>query len=163
MSRIGKQAIEILDGVQVKIEDGFIYVEGPKGKLNEKLVNPDLVKIEITESEEKNKQILVSVKDSENKKLASLWGLQRSLINNMVIGVTTGFKKELEINGVGYKAVLQGKKLVLNVGFSHSVEYNLPEGIEAQVEKNLITISGCDKQLVGQVSAEIRAIKKPEP
>ncbi len=81
----------------------------------------------------------------------------------MVVGLTEGFTKQLEVNGVGYKVVLQGKKMVLNVGYSHPVDYNLPEGIDAQIEKNLITISGFDKQLVGQVAAEIRAIKKPEP
>jgi len=92
-----------------------------------------------------------------------LWGLTRSLVNNAVIGVTEGFSKELEINGVGFKVVLQAKKLVLNVGFSHQIEYDLPEDIVAEVEKNKIKLSGIDKQLVGQVAAEIRAIKKPEP
>ncbi len=156
MSRIGKQPVNIPDGVQVSIKDATIEVSGPKGKLIENLV-PN-VNVEI-----KDKKVLVSVENAENKEQKSRWGLQRSLINNMVIGVTEGFSKQLEVNGVGYKVVLQGKKIVLNVGYSHSVDYNLPEGIEVQIEKNLITISGFDKQLVGQVAAEIRAVKKPEP
>jgi len=162
MSRIGKQPINIPNEVQVSIKDGLIEVSGPKGKLVENLVPqvnvvikdfPDLGK----------KEILVSVEKPENKEQRSRWGLQRSLINNMVIGVMSGFRKQLEVNGVGYKVSLQGKKIVLNVGYSHPVEYNLPEGIEAQLEKNVITITGFDKQLLGQVVAEIRAVKKPEP
>ena len=156
MSRIGKQPVQIPDGVQVSIKDNIIEVSGPKGKLDKNLVPG--VDVEV-----KGKEILVSVKNPDDKKQRSKWGLQRSLINNMVIGITDGFSKQLEINGVGYKAVLQGKKLVLNVGYSHSVDYNLPEGIDINVEKNIISISGIDNQLVGQVAAEIRSIKKPEP
>jgi large subunit ribosomal protein L6 len=156
MSRIGKQPIIIPEGIQISIKDSIIEVSGSKGKLTENLV-PN-VNVEI-----KDKEVLVSVNKPEDKEQRSRWGLQRSLINNMVIGVSEGFSKQLEVNGVGYKVALQGKKMVLNVGYSHPVDYDLPEGIDAQVEKNLITISGSDKQLVGQVSAEIRAIKKPEP
>lgn len=160
MSRIGKKPISIPNGTQISIKDGTIEVSGPKGKLVENLV--PMVNVEIKDSSE-GKEVLVSVEKVDNKEQRSRWGLQRSLINNMVIGVNDGFSKQLEVNGVGYKVVLQGKKIVLNVGYSHSVDYNLPEGIEVQIEKNLITISGFDKQLVGQVAAEIRAIKKPEP
>ncbi len=156
MSRIGKQAINIPEGVQVNITDAVIEVSGPKGKLSENLV--PLVNVLL-----KDKEILVSVEKPENKEQRSRWGLQRSLINNMVIGVTEGFSKQLEVNGVGYKVATQGKKLVLNVGYSHAVEYTVPDTIDIQVEKNLITISGFDKQLVGKIAAEIRDIKRPEP
>lgn len=156
MSRIGKQPIDIPDNVQINIKDDIIEVSGPKGKLSEKLV-PGV------DVNKKDNQILVGVKKPDDKFQRSKWGLQRSLINNLVIGVTDGFSKQLEVNGVGYKVALQGKKLVLNVGYSHSVDYLLPEEIEANVKKNIITISGLNKQLVGQIAAEIRSIKKPEP
>ena len=156
MSRIGKQPINTPEGVQVSIKDNVIEVSGPKGKLTENLV-PN-VKVEI-----KDKEVLVSVENPENKEQRSMWGLQRSLINNMVVGLTEGFTKQLEVNGVGYKVVLQGKKIVLNVGYSHPVNYDLPEGVDAQIEKNLLTLSSFNKQLVGQVAAEIRSVRKPEP
>lgn len=156
MSRIGKQPVNIPDNVQVKIEDGVIFVEGPKGKLNENLV-PN-TNVEIIDN-----QIIVSVKNPENKDLRSRWGLQRSLINNMVLGVTEGFEKKLEINGVGYKVELKGRILVVNAGYSHPVEYNLPEGIDCNIEKNLMTFTGIDKQLLGSVGDEVRKIRKPEP
>ena len=156
MSRLGRQPINIPEGTQVKIENNVIIVKGPKGELKQKL--HDLVKVDIDD-----KQIKVSVTKQEEKKEKAFWGLFFSLINNMVIGVNDGFEKKLEINGIGYRAALQGKKLVLNVGYSHAVEYPLPEGISAQVEGNEITITGIDKQLVGEVAAQIRKIKKPEP
>ena len=156
MSRLGKLPIELLTGTQAKIEDGFIVVNGPKGELKEKL--HDLIKVEISE-----KEIKVNVKNSDNKKEKAFWGLYRSLIKNMVIGVNDGYEKKLEINGVGYRAAISGNMLTLNVGFSHPVDYSLPAGISAQVEGNIITISGIDKQLVGEVAAQIRKIKKPEP
>ena len=160
MSRVGKKPIDIPQGVEVKIitEDVGIKVnvKGPKGSLE--IVLPQGVAIE-----EKDNQIIFTVTNPEAGSDKALWGLTRSLVNNLVVGVTEGFLKELEINGVGFKVALQGKKLVLNVGFSHQVEYDLPEGIVVEVVKNNIKISGIDKQLVGQVAAEIRAIKKPEP
>ena len=161
MSRVGKKPIELAQGVEAKITTddlgiSKVAIKGPKGNLEVAL--PKGVAIE-----EKDKQLLLTVKNPEAVKEKSLWGLSRSLVGNAVEGVTEGFSKELEINGVGFKVALQGKKLVLNVGFSHPVEYDLPEGITAEVEKNNIKISGIDKQLVGQVAAEIRAIKKPEP
>lgn len=156
MSRLGKLPINILEGVSVKIEGKKIIVKGPKGELSQDL--SDLVMVEI-----KEKEIIVSVKNEKNKKERAFWGLFRSLINNMVLGVTEGFEKKLEVNGVGYRIALSGKKLVLNVGYSHPVEFNLPEGISASVEGNVITIIGIDKQLVGEVSANIRKIRKPEP
>ncbi|MDD3284130.1 MAG: 50S ribosomal protein L6 [Patescibacteria group bacterium] len=156
MSRIGKQPVNIPENVQVKIESGVIYVDGPKGKLNQNLV-PN-VNVEIKES-----QIIVSVDNPKNKEQRAKWGLQRSLINNMVIGVTNTFEKKLEINGVGYKASISGQKLTILAGYSHPVDYDLPEGISGSVEKNLITIVGIDKQLVGTVADKIRKIRKPEP
>ncbi len=161
MSRIGKKPIEIPNSVEVKINkdelNNFVVdFKGSKGSLT---VNIDK-KVTV---EEKDNQLILTVKNLESKSDKALWGLSRSLLNNAILGITEGYSKTLEINGVGFKAELQGKKLVLKVGFSHPVEYDLPEGIEAEVEKNKIKISGIDKQLVGQVSAEIRAIKKPEP
>ncbi|MBT6691284.1 50S ribosomal protein L6 [Candidatus Parcubacteria bacterium] len=161
MSRIGKKPIEIPSGVEIKVAkndlDIFeVSVKGPKGTL---LVNvPKGVSVEQAEN-----QLSFKVKNEEAKSDKALWGLSRTLVNNAVLGVMEGFSKVLEINGVGYKVALQGKKLVLNVGFSHQVEFAIPEGITAEVEKNKITISGIDKQQVGQIAAEIRAIKKPEP
>jgi len=161
MSRVGKKPIEIPQGLEVKISNNdsgvfVVNVKGPKGVLNVEL--PKGVKIDKEE-----KSLVFSVSDPEDGKQKALWGLARSLVNNAVLGVTKVFSKELEINGVGFKVALQGKKLVLNVGFSHQVDYVLPEGINAEIEKNLIKISGIDKHLVGQTAAEIRNIKKPEP
>ena len=156
MSRLGKLPIELGEGVQVKIEDDFIVVKGPKGELKEKM--HELIKININD-----KEIKITVANPENKKEKALWGLYRSLVKNMVVGVTEGYEKKLEINGVCYRAQTSGRKLTLNVGYSHPVDYNLPEGIEAQVEGNIITISGINKQLVGEAAAQIRKIRKPEP
>jgi large subunit ribosomal protein L6 len=156
MSRLGKLPIELKEGVQVKLDGGFVIVKGPNGELREKL-HPK-VKIEVNAQEVK-----VSVNNPEEKKEKALWGLFASLIRNMVKGVKDGFEKKLEINGVGFRAAVSGRKLVLNVGFSHPVEYNLPEGINARVEGNIIVISGASKQLVGEVAAQVRRIKRPEP
>lgn len=155
MSRIGKSPIKILSGVKVNISGQEISVEGPKGKL--KQVIPDQIKAEISED-----QIVFSIA-RESKDSLALWGLSRSLVNNMVKGVLEGFEKKLEIEGVGYKAVLSGKDLVLSLGFSHPVNIKAPEGIDFKVEKNAIIISGIDKYSVGQIAAKIRAKKKPEP
>ena len=156
MSRLGKLPIEIPTGIQAKIENNFIIVKGSKGELKQELNN--LVKVEVLE-----KEIKVSIKNEKVKKERAFWGLYRSLINNMVQGVETGFEKKLEVNGVGYRIALAGKKLTLNVGYSHPVDFEFPEGITGAVEGNVITISGIDKQLVGEVAAKIRKIKKPEP
>ncbi|PLX27518.1 50S ribosomal protein L6 [Candidatus Parcubacteria bacterium] len=156
MSRLGKLPIEIPAGVDVKIDKTFITVKGPKGELKQKL--SDLVKVEVTE-----KEVSVSVAKPDNKKERSFWGLYRSLVNNMITGVTEGYEKKLEVNGVGYRVAASGKKLNLNLGFSHPVEFELPEGITAAVEGNIITISGFDKQLVGETAARIRKLRKPEP
>ncbi|RJR32023.1 50S ribosomal protein L6 [Candidatus Parcubacteria bacterium] len=156
MSRIGKQPITIPDGVKVEINGRFIIVKGPKGELSQEINS----KVDVAV---KGQELTVSVKNPGEKEQSSLWGLTQRLINNMILGTVTPFSKQLEINGVGFKAAVSGNKLVLNVGFSHPVEYRITENINVKVEKNIITISGINKQLVGQTAAEIRAIKKPEP
>ncbi len=131
MSRIGKQPVIIPENVQVEIKDTLIKISGPKGNLEKELV-PGVKVVK------KDKEILVTVQNENNKEQRSKWGLQRSLINSMVIGVVEGFSKQLEINGVGYKASVQGQKLVLNVGYSHTIEYDIKEGIEINIEKILL-------------------------
>ncbi|MEO8065351.1 MAG: 50S ribosomal protein L6 [Candidatus Doudnabacteria bacterium] len=166
MSRIGKKPIPVPAGVTVDIsaeggsasggKDSILQVKGPKGELS--LALHPKVKVE-----QKDSEVLVSVGDSENKQQRALWGLFRALINNMIVGVTTGFTKILEINGVGYKAAISGKKLVLNLGYSHPIEMEVPQGLEAKVEKNTITITGSDRQAVGQFAAVVRSHRQPEP
>ena len=156
MSRIGKQPIIIPDKVEVKIEADQISVKGPKGELS-------MIKSSDVEVVLKDNQITMSIPEGSAKLLRSLWGTTRSILDNLIIGVSEGYKKQLEINGVGFKAEVKGKVLVLNVGYSHTVDYNIPDDINVSTEKNVITIEGIDKQRVGQIAAEIRAIKKPEP
>jgi large subunit ribosomal protein L6 len=156
MSRIGKKPIILPAKVEVKIADKLVTIKGPKGTLEQ------LMPAEVS-AETQGQEILVKVNNSETKKERALWGLFRSLINNMVEGVVKGFSKQLEINGIGFKAQVQGGNLILNVGFSHPVTYVIAKDITISVEKNIITVNGIDKQRVGQVAAEIRAIKKPEP
>ena len=160
MSRVGKNPIIIPDGVEVKIDNQLVTVKGPKGELSQEINS--VVKIEQTE-EDGSKVITVSVANPTDGKERAQWGTARAVIANLVIGVTDGFSKQLEVNGVGYRVALQGKKIVLNVGYSHAVEFELPEGIDAIVEGNLITISGASKHLVGETSARIRKVRKPEP
>ncbi len=155
MSRIGKKPIKIPEKVKVTIEGQKVLVEGPKGKLERKF-RPEIgVKIE-------NNEIVVFPK-IETKKTKALWGTTRQIIFNMVEGVTKGFEKKLEIKGLGYKAQLEGKTLILHVGFSHPVKVEIPEGINVSVEKNIISVSGIDKELVGQVAAKIKQVKPAEP
>src|SRR3989339_1512927 len=161
MSRIGKKPISIPKDVTITITDGLIKVKGPKGELKKEIHKA--VKIEEGVSESGEREIKITVKSPEDKNERALWGLFRALVQNMVVGVVEGYQKQLEINGVGYRVSAQGKKLVLEVGFSHPVNFELPEGIEAKVEKNVITISGAGKDEVGQVAANIRKIRKPEP
>jgi len=156
MSRIGKQEIEIPQGVTITIKDGKVEVKGPKGQLT-RVLEP---RIKVNQADN---IVTVDVEKKEDKEERSLWGTYASHIKNMVEGVSEGFKKQLEINGVGYKVAMQGKDLKLEVGYSHPVVYNVPEGIQASTEKNLITIEGADKELVGRVASEIRSIRKPEP
>ncbi len=157
MSRIGRMPITVPAGVTVDITaENFATVKGPKGELKKQLHGDMIIKQE-------NNEIEV-VRPSEIKKHKALHGLTRTLLNNMIVGVTEGFKKELEINGVGYRASMQGKKLVMNLGYSHSVEMDAPEGVTVEVpDANKIIVSGTDKQVVGQFAAEIREKRPPEP
>ena len=157
MSRIGKMPIAIPAGVTVTIaENNKVTVKGPKGTLER--VFPNDMKIEVEGSEIK------VTRPNDLKREKSLHGLTRTLINNMVVGVTTGFEKKLEINGVGYRAAKSGKKLNLTLGYSHPVEMEDPEGVETVVEgQNVIIENGCDKEKVGQFAAEIRDKRRPEP
>ena len=156
MSRIGRMPIAIPAGVTVEIaENNKVTVKGPKGTLERVLPAEMEIKVEGAE-------ILVT-RPNDLKKMKSLHGLTRTLINNMVVGVTEGYAKKLEINGVGYKCQKQGKKLVLSLGYSHPVEMEDPEGVEAVVEGNTITVKGINKVKVGQYAAEIRDKRRPEP
>ncbi len=157
MSRIGKKPIVIPSSVKVAVDGAVVTVEG-KSKLS--MTMPPLVKVEIADN-----LIHVIEADETNRRASAMQGLTRSLINNMVIGVTDGFKKELSIVGVGYKAQLNGKKLVLSLGFSHPVEYTVPDGVTVAVNASTgaITVSGADKRLVGETAAEIRRFRPPEP
>jgi large subunit ribosomal protein L6 len=156
MSRIGKQPIVIPEGVTTKLDGLNLQVTGPRGTLTVPL-HPH-VKLGFAD-----KMINVHVLDSENVNDRALWGLFRRLIDNAVIGVTKGFTKSLELVGVGYKVAAAGQTLTLNVGYSHPVTVNLPEGITGTVDKNIITLTGNDKQAIGELAAQIRRIRKPEP
>ena len=156
MSRIGKMPIAIPAGVTVDIaENNKVTVKGPKGTLERVLPKEMDIKLEGTE--------VVVGRPNDLKKMKSLHGLTRTLINNMVIGVSTGYEKKLEVNGVGYKAQKSGKKLTLSLGYSHPVEMEDPEGIETVVEGNISTVKGIDKEKVGQFASEIRDKRRPEP
>lgn len=155
MSRIGRKPILLLEGVKIEIAEQKIKISGPKGELSWQC-HP---KIKVVKEDN---QILIQ-RQGNDKLACSLHGLTRRLIANMIEGVTNGFEKKLELKGVGYRATVQGEKLVLAVGFSHPLEIEAPQGISFQVQKNIITVSGIDKQLVGQVAAEIRSKRKPEP
>jgi large subunit ribosomal protein L6 len=155
MSRVGKLPIAIPSGVTITIDPAEITVAGGKGTLKQFTMDDITVKQE-------GEEVIVS-RANDEPKVRAKHGLMRALLNNMVTGVSTGFSKKLEINGVGYRVAQQGTDLKLNLGFSHDVIYKIPAGITAAIEQNTITVSGIDRQQVGQVAAEIRALKKPEP
>ena len=155
MSRIGKKPINIPTGVTVSISDNSVLIKGPKGELKRDLHRDIAIEV-------KDNQIFVTPK-KDTKKISALWGLTRSLVANMVDGVTRGFEKKLEFEGIGYRAQLDGDSLVMQLGFSHPVRFKIPAGIKFSVDKNLITIAGIDKELVGQVAARVRSQKPPEP
>jgi large subunit ribosomal protein L6 len=155
MSRIGKKPIDIPTGTDINVREGEFKVKGPKGELSFQ-IRPEIDVIV------KDNQIITSIKE-ETKQSNAFWGLTRSLIFNAVYGVTQGYQKQLEIQGVGYKARVEEGELVLEVGFSHLVNIKKPEGIDFSVSKNIVTISGINKQLVGETTAQIRAVRPPEP
>ena len=160
MSRIGRKPLEIPKGVTVSITTDMVSTKGPKGTLT--LKRHKDIDIKQTKDDEKRDVIVFERKGNLGAERAA-HGLMRALVNNMLTGVTQGFTRQLEINGVGYKAEVKGPKLVLSLGFSHPIEYDLPEGISAKVEKNQLTLSGIDRQALGAATAKIRSFRPPEP
>lgn len=159
MSRIGKLPIELPTGIEVEIKENTIHVKGKLGELSLKFNNTEV-------SVKKEENVITVTRNNDGKKARSCHGLYRTLISNMITGVNEGYEKKLEINGVGYKAALQGTKLVLQLGFSHPIEVESPEGIEFildEKKKNSLSIKGIDKQKVGQAAANIRKHRPPEP
>ncbi len=155
MSRIGKQPVKLADGLTAKLEGNKLII--CKGQDCKEIDTRGVVKVNIDGD-------TLTFEPTEDTKFAkAMWGTVRALANNAVIGLTKGFEKKLEVNGIGYRANIQGNKLVLNLGYSHPIEYEIPKGITITVERNIITVRGTDKQQVGQVAAEIRAFRKPEP
>jgi len=156
MSRIGKKPVSLPKGVTAAVHDGTVLIKGPKGELKLKLV-PEI------EAAVSGDSVALTLREDSDRARA-MWGMQRTLVNNLVLGVTQGFSERLEIAGVGYRAAVQGKTLQLQVGLSHDVAYPIPAGIQIVCEKpTSISITGNDKQLVGQVAAEIRSYRPPEP
>jgi large subunit ribosomal protein L6 len=156
MSRIGKEPIPLPSGVKVEVKGTHVKVSGNKGAL-ERDVRPEV------EIKQEDSQLIISPKGT-SKRVMAFWGMTRTLINNMVIGVEKGFEKKLVVEGVGYRGKVAGSILTLNVGYSNPVEFELPEGVSGDIDKdNVITVGGIDKELVGQVAARIRDIRKPEP
>ena len=155
MSRIGSQKIVIPDGVQVTFQEGVLTVKGPKGELTRKV--RDEISFTVNDKE-------IEVEKKAKTRLADgLWGTYASHAKNMIVGVTEGYKKELEVRGIGYRTEMKGAQLVLNVGFSHPVVFNVPEGLQVSVQDVTITIEGFDKERVGQFAAKVRRVKKPDP
>lgn len=156
MSRIGKQPVKIPKGVDVKVDKRRVTVKGPKGEL--KMEHPDLVSVAVSDGQVQVERV------NDTRDARARHGLVRSLVQNMVTGVSEGYKRDLEIVGVGYRAQVQGQKLTFNLGFSHPVEFQLPAGVVAEVDKKqtALALSAIDKQLLGQVAADIRALRSPD-
>ena len=160
MSRIGRKPLEIPKGVTVSITKDTVSTKGPKGTLSLKRHRD----IEIKQAkDEDGKDVVVFERKSEQGPQRAAHGLMRALVGNMLTGVTKGFERQLEINGVGYKAELKGPKLILSLGYSHPIEYALPEGIAAKVDKNQLILTGIDRQALGQAASKIRSFRPPEP
>jgi large subunit ribosomal protein L6 len=155
MSRIGKKPVTIPNGVEVKVDGTKVVFK--KANNQKELETFGRVNMNVEESN------LVFTRNGEDKQSAAFWGTYRALANNIIVGLDKGFEKKLEINGVGYRAAVKGKVLELQLGFSHPINYDIPAGLEIAVEKNIISIKGADKQQVGQVAAEIRGFRPPEP
>ena len=171
MSRIGKKPVILPAGVTAELASGVLTVKGPKGTLTQEVHPKALITMNTAEGAN---EVIVDVAKKEDKREKALWGLFRSLVQNMVDGVTTGYTKQLDVVGVGFKAEVRGTTLVLNLGFSHPIDFEIASGVEVKVEKDpakvtilqyqtTITLTGIDKQVVGQVAANIRELKKPEP
>lgn len=171
MSRIGKKPVILPAGVTAELNGAVLTVKGPKGTLTQEVHPKALITMNTAEGAN---EVIVDVAKHEDKREKALWGLFRSLVQNMVDGVNTGYTKQLDVVGVGFKAEVRGTTLVLNLGFSHPIDFEIPAGVEVKVEKDAakvtilqyqttITLTGIDKQLVGQVAANIRELKKPEP
>ncbi len=159
MSRIGRKPVEIPKGVTVSITNEMVSAKGPKGTLQLKRHS----EVDIKQGKEEGKDVVTFERKGNLGPQRAAHGLMRALVNNMLTGVTTGFTKTLEINGVGYKAEIKGPKIILSLGYSHPIEYALPEGITAKVDKTNLTLSGIDKQAVGAAAANIRSYRPPEP
>jgi large subunit ribosomal protein L6 len=159
MSRIGRKPIEIPKGVTVSITKDTVQVKGPKGTLN--LARHEA--IEIKQAKDDGKDVVVFERKGNLGKERAAHGLMRALVNNMLQGVTKGFEKQLEINGVGYKAEIKGQKITLSLGYSHPIDYTLPEGVSAKTDKNLLILSGIDREKLGGAAAKIRSFRPPEP
>jgi len=158
MSRIGKKPILLPSGIDLTVEAGKVVVKGPKGSLTVTLPPHSSVSLQA-----EPKAALVSVEDETNVEQRAIWGLTRQLIQNAVDGLQKPFEKALEFVGVGYRVNLQGRKLVMEVGYSHDVEFELPEGVEAKVDKQIVTLTSADKYLLGETAAQIRRVRPPEP
>lgn len=158
MSRIGKLPITIPDGVECKLEEGSMTIKGPKGSLSIHIPKAAIVNVDAA-----NKTVGVSIANPDDGKEKAVWGLTRQLIANAVAGVVTPFTKSLEFEGVGFRVDVQGRNVKMEVGFSHPVNFELPEGVDGSVEKNTLALTSIDKQLVGETAARIRKIRKPEP
>jgi len=155
MSRVGKKPVEVANGVEISLDGTTIVAK--KGNLEKRLETYGRVDIQVESNQ------VVFAKKGETRESAAFWGTYRALFNNIVIGLDKGFTKSLEINGVGYRAAVNGSVLNLQLGFSHDINFEVPAGLDVKVEKNVITITGSDKQVVGQVAAEIRSFRPPEP
>ena len=162
MSRIGRKAIEIPKGVQVSITKDKISVKGPKGSLDMKRQGTT-AGIEVKQAKDEGKDVLVFERKGNLGPERAAHGLMRALVGNMIKGVTDGFTRQLEINGVGYKAEIKGQAITLSLGYSHPVEFKLPEGVSAKVDKNMLILSGIDKEKLGGAASKIRSFRPPEP
>lgn len=156
MSRIGKQPVEVPNGVQVTVADGLVTVKGPKGTLEYKIGRG----VSISQD---GSVLLLAIGETGDKQVKSNWGTARSIINSMIVGVTKGWEKILELNGVGYTAKIAGDILTLAVGYSHEVKILIPKGVTCTVERNRVTLQSSDKELVGQIASKIRKVCPPEP
>ena len=155
MSRIGKNPVKLPEKVTVKVNESHLTVKGPLGQLDYQFTN-------FVNIEQKDDVVVINPSD-DSKQARALWGTTRAIISNMVIGVSKGFTKVLEINGVGYKAAVSGTKVTLNLGYSHPIDYNLPEGVKAKMLGKNLEISGTNKEVIGLVAAKIRSFRPPEP